>query len=85
MPGHALAVSPALRLAEQRRSRRRPAYQNAKKNTPNAANIEFDNALSKIMLTLLKDDTQAYKQFVQNESFKRHVRDVVYQLISAQP
>ena len=62
-----------------------PAYQNARQNTPNAANIEFDNALSKVMLTLLKDDTQVYKQFVQNESFKRHVRDVVHQLVSAQP
>ncbi|MGO9245169.1 MAG: type I restriction endonuclease subunit R, partial [Verrucomicrobiia bacterium] len=38
-----------------------PAYQNAKKNTPNAARIEHDKALSKVMLTLLKDDTQVYK------------------------
>ena len=37
-----------------------PAYQNAKKNTPTAARIEHDKALAKVMLTLLKDDTQVY-------------------------
>ena len=57
-----------------------PAYQNAKKNTPNAARIEHDKALAKVMLTLLKDDTQVYKQFVENESFKRFVTDMVYAL-----
>ena len=31
------------------------------------------------MQILLKDDTQVYKQFVENESFRRTVRDVVYQ------
>ena len=57
-----------------------PAYQNAKKNTPNAARIEHDKALAKAMLTLLKEDTQVYKQFVENESFKRFVTDMVYSL-----
>ena len=57
-----------------------PAYKNAKKNTPNAARIEHDKALAKVMLTLLKDDTQVYKQFVENESFKRFVTDMVYAL-----
>ncbi|MHB8524219.1 MAG: type I restriction endonuclease subunit R [Limisphaerales bacterium] len=57
-----------------------PAYQNAKKNTPNAARIEHDKALAKVMLTLLKDDTQVYKQFVENESFKRFVTDMVFTL-----
>jgi type I restriction enzyme R subunit len=28
--------------------------------------------------TLLKDDTQVYKQFVENESFRRFVADAVY-------
>jgi type I restriction enzyme R subunit len=57
-----------------------PAYQNAKKNTPNAARIEHDKALAKVMLTLLKDDTQVYKQFVENESFHRFVTDMVFNL-----
>ncbi|MEO6993041.1 MAG: hypothetical protein ABI273_05410, partial [Lacunisphaera sp.] len=54
------------------------AYQNAKKNTPNTARIEHDKALAKVMLTLLKDDTQVYKQFVENEGFRREVADLVY-------
>lgn len=56
------------------------AYQNAKKNTPNSARIEHDRALAKVMLTLLKDDTQVYKQFVENESFRRFVTDFVFSI-----
>jgi type I restriction enzyme R subunit len=56
------------------------AYHNAKKNTPNTARIEHDKALSRVMLGLLKDDTEIYKQFVQNESFKRFVTDFVFNL-----
>ncbi len=59
-----------------------PTYQNAKRNTPNAARIEHDKALQKVMLTLLKDDTQVYKQFVENESFHRFVTDLVLNLTS---
>src|SRR5438270_12827973 len=44
------------------------AYQNARQNTPNTARIEHDKALAKVMLSVLKDDTELYKQFVQNES-----------------
>ncbi|MDX2134732.1 MAG: type I restriction endonuclease subunit R [Saprospiraceae bacterium] len=54
------------------------AFQNAKKNTPGTAKIEHDKALARVMLDLLKDDTEVYKQFVQNESFKRFVTDMVY-------
>ena len=46
--------------------------------------IEHDKALAKVMLTLLKDDTQVYKQFVENESFQRFVTDMVYGLTSTQ-
>ena len=56
------------------------AYQNAKKNTPSAARLEHDSALARVMLTLLKDDTAVYKQFVENESFKRFVADLVFNL-----
>ena len=62
-----------------------PAYQNAKQNTPQAARIEHDKALGKVMLSLLKDDTEVYKQFVQNPSFKRFVTDLVFELTSAAP
>lgn len=56
------------------------AYQNARQNTPAAARLEHDKALMRVMLTLLKDDTEAYKQFVQNDSFKRYVSDMVFQM-----
>jgi type I restriction enzyme R subunit len=58
------------------------AYQNAKENTPHTARMAHDQALGKVMQHLLKDDTQVYKQFVENESFRRFVGDMVYQLTS---
>ncbi len=60
------------------------AYRNAKLNTPNTARLEHDKALARVMLTLLKDDTEAYKQFVQNESFKRFVSDMVFNMTSTE-
>jgi len=54
------------------------AYQNAKENTPHTARMAHDQALGKVMQHLLKDDTQVYKQFVENESFRRFVGDMVY-------
>ncbi len=59
------------------------AFRNARENTPGAARIEHDKALAKVMLTLLKDDTQVYKQFVENEAFRRAVSDFVYSLTAA--
>ena len=56
------------------------AYMNAKENTPHTARMAHDEALAKVMQHLLKDDTQVYKQFVENESFKRFVGDMVYAL-----
>ncbi|MFH0990629.1 MAG: type I restriction endonuclease [bacterium] len=56
------------------------SYQNAKKNTPNTARIELDAALMRVIGPLLKDDTEFYKQFVQNESFRRFVTDLVSDL-----
>jgi len=58
------------------------AYRNAKENTPHTARMAHDQALAKVMQHLLKDDTQVYKQFVENESFKRFVGDMVYTLTS---
>ena len=54
------------------------AYRNAKENTPHTARMAHDQALGKVMQLLLKDDTQVYKQFVENESFRRFVGDMVY-------
>jgi len=58
------------------------AYQNAKENTPHTARMAHDQALGKVMQHLLKDDTQVYKQFVENESFRRFVGDMVYAITS---
>ncbi len=61
------------------------AYQNAKENTPHTARVAHDQALAKVMQQLLKDDTQVYKQFVENESFKRFVTDMVFNLTLGSP
>jgi len=58
------------------------AYQNARENTPHTARMAHDQALGKVMQILLKDDTQVYKQFVENDSFRRFVGDMVYALTS---
>ena len=60
------------------------AYQNAKDNTPHTARMAHDQALAKMMQQLLTDDTQVYKQFVENDSFKRFVSDMVYEITSHQ-
>jgi type I restriction enzyme R subunit len=57
-----------------------PAYVNAKANTPHTARIEHDRALGRAMQVFLKDDTQLYKLFVENEGFKRQLADAVYAL-----
>jgi type I restriction enzyme R subunit len=61
------------------------AYQNAMQNTPHTARMAHDQALGMAMQILLKDDTQIYKQFVENESFKRFVGDMVYALTNQAP
>ena len=55
-------------------------FQNAMANTPHTARIAHDQALAKVMQSLLKDDTQVYKQFVENDSFRRAVTDMVFVL-----
>jgi len=57
-------------------------YQNAKKNTPQAARIEHDKVLERVIVSLLKDDTEVFKQFFQNESFRRFLTDTVFSLTS---
>ena len=54
------------------------AFQNAKANTPHTARLAHDQALGKAAQGSMKDFTQFYKQFVENESFKRFVGDMVF-------
>ena len=47
------------------------AYQNAKQNSDKQnARIEHDKALGRVMTAVLKDDTELFKQFSDNESFR---------------
>ena len=55
------------------------AYQNAKRNSDRQnARIEHDKALARVMTAVLKDDTELFKQFMDNESFKRWLTDTVF-------
>jgi type I restriction enzyme, R subunit len=57
------------------------AYKNAKANSGKQnARIEHDNALRRVMTAVLKDDTELFKQFMDNESFKRWMTDTVFGL-----
>jgi type I restriction enzyme R subunit len=54
------------------------AYRNAQANTPHTARLAHDQALNKAAQGSVKDFTQFYKQFVENDSFRRFVGDMVY-------
>jgi type I restriction enzyme R subunit len=57
------------------------AYQNAKKNSDKQnARIEHDKALARVMTAVLKDDTDLFKEFMDNESFRRWLTDTVFGL-----
>jgi type I restriction enzyme R subunit len=57
------------------------AYQNARRNSDKQnARIEHDKALARVMTAVLKDDTELFKQFMDNESFKRWLTDTVFGL-----
>ncbi len=57
------------------------AYQNAKKNSDRQnARIEHDKALARVMTALLKDDTELFRQFSDNESFRRWLTDTMFRL-----
>ena len=57
------------------------AYKNAQKNSDKQnARIEHDRALVRVMTAVLKDDTELFKQFMDNEGFKRWMTDTVFRL-----
>jgi type I restriction enzyme, R subunit len=62
-----------------------PAFRNALQNTPHTARLAHDQALAKAAQGSIKDYTQFYKQFVENDDFKRFVGDMVFRLASAVP
>ena len=57
------------------------AYQNARLNSDRQnARIEHDKALERVMTALLKDDTQLFGEFSDNESFRRWLQATVFAL-----
>ncbi len=57
------------------------AYRNAREHSDEQnTRIEHDKALEKAIMTLLSDDTELYKQYSQNEAFKRWLENSVFEL-----
>ncbi|MBQ1062639.1 type I restriction endonuclease subunit R [Micromonospora sp. C41] len=56
-----------------------PAYQAAKNNSDKQnARIEHDKALEKVILNLIADDTELFKQFMDNPEFKRWLAETTF-------
>ena len=56
------------------------AYQNAQRNSDQQnARIEHDRALERVMIDVLNDDAELFKQFTDNESFRRWMMDTVFE------
>lgn len=55
------------------------AYQNAQANSDKQnAKLEHDKALNRVVLELLSDHTELFKQFSDNPNFKRWLTDMVF-------
>jgi type I restriction enzyme R subunit len=55
------------------------AYQNAMKHSDKQnARIEHDNALQRVIIELLTDHTELFKQFSDNAAFKRWLADTIF-------
>jgi type I restriction enzyme R subunit len=62
------------------------AYQNAQKHSDKQnARIEHDKALGRVMTAVLKDDTELFRQFSDNESFRRWLTDTVFGMTYERP
>ena len=57
------------------------AFRNARENSDREnARIEHDKALGRVMTSIMKDDTELFRQFVDNQDFKRWLGGVVFGL-----
>ena len=62
------------------------AFKNARLNSDKEnARIEHDKALLRVMTSVMKDDTELFKQFMDNEGFKRWMTDTVFRLAYEPP
>lgn len=58
-----------------------PAYKNAIRNSDKQnARIEHDKALTRVMTDVLNDDMELFKQFMDNESFRHWMAEMVFGL-----
>ena len=61
------------------------AFRNAHRNSDREnIRIEHDRALLRVMTSMMKDDNQLFKQFMDNDGFKRWMTDTVFELTSQQ-
>ena len=61
------------------------AFKNARQNSDQEnARIEHDKALVRVMTSVMQDDTELFKQFMDNQGFKRWMSDAVFGLAYAQ-
>lgn len=62
------------------------AYQNARQHSDKQnARIEHDKALRKVMTDLLADHTQLFKEFQDNDSFKKWLSDTIFNVTYRKP
>ena len=55
------------------------AFRNARQNSDREnTRIEHDRALLRVMQNVMKDDTELFKQFMDNESFKQWMSETVF-------
>ena len=61
------------------------AFQNAQRNSdPANVRIEHDRVLLRVMTSIMKDDQELFRQFMDNDGFKRWLTDVVYGTASSE-
>lgn len=57
------------------------AYRNAAKNSDKEnARVEHDKALSRVIMALISDDTELFKQFSDNPEFRKWLNDTVFNM-----
>jgi type I restriction enzyme R subunit len=62
------------------------AYQNAMRNSDRQnARIEHDRALERVLIELLTDHTELFKQFQDNPSFKKWLSDSMFSTTYEKP
>ena len=59
------------------------AFRNARQHSDREnTRIEHDKALLRVMTSMMKDDSQLFKEFMDNDGFKRWMTDTVFDLTS---